>query len=110
MKKSTLVNLWQIEGETLDRTSRNKIRNYEVDVNQYICQYWHIESNQFYPISRNFGETINLHQIDRLESIFKDKHKKLLCVNDEVDFKEENIIRFKEILQERYPEKSAFEK
>ena len=25
-------------------------------------------------------------------------------------FKEENIIRFKEILQERYPEKSAFEK
>ncbi len=110
MKKSTLANLWQIEGETLDRTSRNKIRNYEVDVNQYICQYWHIESNQFYPISKNFGETINLHQIDRLESIFKDKHKKLLCVNDEVDFKEENIIRFKEILQERYPEKSAFEK
>ena len=110
MKKSTQANLWQIEGETLDRTSRNKIRNYEVDVNQYICQYWHIESNQFYPISKNFGETINLHQIDRLESVFKDKHKKLLCVNDEVDFKEENIIRFKEILQERYPEKSAFEK
>ena len=50
MKKSTLANLWQIEGDTLDRTSRNKIRNYEVDVNQYICQYWHIESNQFYPI------------------------------------------------------------
>lgn len=115
MKKSTLAHLWEIEGETLDRTSRNKIRNYEVDVNQYICQYWHIESNQFYPISKNFGETINLHQIDRLESIFKDKHKKLLCVNDEVDFdevdfKEENIIRFKEILQERYPEKSALEK
>lgn len=48
--------------------------------------------------------------MDKLESIFKDRRKKLLCVNDDVDFKEENIIRFKEILQERYPEKSAFEK
>ena len=53
---------------------------------------------------RNFGESIGVNQVDRLESIFKDKHKKLLCVNDDVDFKEENIIRFKEILKERYPE------
>ena len=36
--------------------------------------------------------------------------KKLLCVNDDSDFKEENLIHFKEILQERYPKKSAFEK
>ena len=63
-----------------------------------------------YPMSKNFGESIDLNQVDRLESIFKDKHKKLLCVNDDVDSKEENIIRFKEILKERYPEKSAFEK
>ena len=56
-------------------------------------------------MSKNFGESIDLNQVDRLESIFKDKHKKLLCVNDDVDSKEENIIRFKEILKERYPEK-----
>ena len=86
------------------------MRDYGVDVNQYICQHWQIESNQFYPMSKNVGESIDLNQVDRLESIFKDKHKKLLCVNDDVDFKEENIIRFKEILKERYPEKSAFEK
>ena len=110
MKKSTLAHLWEIEGETLDKTSRNKIREYGVDVNQYICQHWQIESNQFYPMPKNFGESIDLNQVDQLENIFKDKHKKLLCVNDDVDFKEENIIRFKEILKERYPEKSAFEK
>ena len=81
-----------------------------VDVNQYICQHWQIESNQFYPMSKSFGETIGLNQVDKLESIFKDRRKKLLCVNDDVDFKEENIIRFKEILNEYYPEKSAFEK
>ena len=61
-------------------------------------------------MSKSFGESIDLNQVDKLESIFKDRRKKLLCVNDDVDFKEENIIRFKEILQERYPEKSAFEK
>ena len=110
MKKSTLAHLWEIEGETLDKTSRNPIRDYGVDVNQYICQHWQIESNQFYPMSKSFGETIGLNQVDKLESIFKDRRKKLLCVNDDVDFKEENIIRFKEILNEYYPEKSAFEK
>lgn len=110
MKKSTLAHLWDIEGETLDRTSRNKIRDYGVDVNQYICQHWQIESNQFFPMSKNFGETIGLNQVDKLDKIFDDKHKKLLCVNDDSDFKEENLIHFKEILQERYPKKSAFEK
>ncbi|MCO4638282.1 Receptor polysaccharide phosphotransferase [Streptococcus infantarius subsp. infantarius] len=34
MKKSTLAHLWEIEGETLDKTSRNPIRDYGVDVNQ----------------------------------------------------------------------------
>ena len=110
MKKSTLAHLSEIEGETLDKTSRNPIRDYGVDVNQYICQHWQIESNQFYPMSKSFGETIGLNQVDKLESIFKDRRKKLLCVNDDVDFKEENIIRLKEILNEYYPEKSAFEK
>ena len=74
-------------GRNLDRTSRNKIRDYGVDVNQYVCSNWQIESNQFYPISKNFGETIGLNQVDKLESIFKDRRKKLLCVNDDGDFK-----------------------
>ena len=110
MKKSTLSHLWDIEGETLDRTSRNKIRDYGVDVNQYVCSNWQIESNQFYPMSKNFGETIGLNQVDKLESIFKDRRKKLLCVNDDGDFREENIIHFKQILNEYYPKKSTYEK
>ena len=61
-------------------------------------------------MSKSFGVSIDLNQVDRLESIFKDKRKKLLCVNDDIDFKEEYIIHFKEILKEHYPEKSAFEK
>ena len=110
MKKSTLSHLWDIEGETLDRTSRNKIRDYGVDVNQYVCSNWQIESNQFYPMSKNFGETIGLNQVDKLESIFTDRRKKLLCVNDDGDFREENIIHFKQILNEYYPKKSTYEK
>ena len=110
MKKSTLSRLWDIEGETLGRTSRNQIRDYGVDVNQYICSHWQIESNQFYPMSKNFGETIGLNQVDKLESIFKDRRKKLLCVNDDGDFRKENLIHFKQILNEYYPNKSAYEK
>lgn len=109
MKKSTLAHLWDIEFDTLDKTSRNQLRDYKVDVNQYICQNWQIESNQFYPIAHNIGKSIDLNRLDQLDRIFKDKHKKLLCVNDNVDFKEENLLRFKKFLDERYPEKSAFE-
>lgn len=109
MKKSTLAYLWKIEFETLDRTSRNQFRDYKVDVNQYICQNWQIESNQFYPIKYNIGKSIDLNRLDQLDGIFKDKHKKLICVNDNVEFREENILRFKQMLVDRYPEKSAFE-
>ena len=109
MKKSTLADLWQIEFETLDRTSKSQIRNYKVDVNQYICQYWQIESNQFYPIAHNIGKSIDFNRLDQLDRIFKDKHKKLLCVNDNVNLKEKDLLRFKQILDERYPEKSIFE-
>ena len=55
MKKSTLAHLWEIEGATLDKTSRNKIRDYGVDVNQYVCSNWQIESNQFYPMSKKIS-------------------------------------------------------
>ena len=61
-------------------------------------------------MSKNFGETMGLNQVDKLESIFKDRRKKLLCVNDDGDFREENIIHFKQILNEYYPKKSTYEK
>ena len=110
MKKSTLAHLWEIEEEVLDRTSRNQFRNYGVDVNQYICQHWQIESNEFYPISKNMGESIELNQIDKLKKIFGNKKRKLLCVNDNINIDERSIILFKKLLEERYPEKSSFEK
>ena len=59
---------------------------------------------------KNFGETIGLNQVDKLDRIFKDKHKRLLCVNDDGNFNKENLIHFKQILNEYYPKKSAYEK
>lgn len=54
MKKSTLSHLWDIEGETLDRNIQKIRLEIMVDVNQYVCSNWQIESNQFYPMSKNF--------------------------------------------------------
>ena len=110
MKKSTLAHLWDIEGEILDRTSRNQIRDYGVDVNQYICSHWQIESNQFYPMSKNFGEYIDINQVSQLDRIFNNKKRKLLCVNDDENFNEKNLLCFIEKLEKNYPEKSSFEK
>ena len=53
--------------------------------------------------------SIDFNRLAQLDRIFKDKHKKLLCVNDNVDLKEKDLLRFKQILDERYPEKSTFE-
>ena len=52
---------------------------------------------------------MSINRLDQLDRIFKDKHKKLLCVNDNVNLKEKDLLRFKQILDERYPEKSTFE-
>ncbi len=56
------------------------------------------------------GESIELNQIDKLKKIFGNKKRKLLCVNDSINIDERNIILFKKLLEERYPEKSSFEK
>lgn len=74
-----------------------------------LADLWQIESNQFYPIAHNIGKSIDFNRLDQLDRIFKDKHKKLLCVNDNVNLKEKDLLRFKQILDERYPEKSTFE-
>ncbi len=54
-------------------------------------------------MSKSFGVSIDLNQVDRLESIFKDK-RKMLCVNDDIDFKEEYMVIHFKNLKEHYPE------
>ena len=56
------------------------------------------------------GESVELNQIDQIMKIFGNKKRKLLCVNDNMNIDERNIILFKKLLEERYPEKSSFEK
>lgn len=48
MKKSVLSNLWELEGEILDRASKNQFRAY-TDVTQYLIRYWQLCTGEFYP-------------------------------------------------------------
>ncbi len=108
--KSTIEELWKLENNILDKTSRNKFRTKE-DVNQYIFSWYDIARNNFEVLSSNFGKYFAIK--DSIENvtnaICKQKYK-IVCISDdlEVDFekaKKEINKAFEKIL----PQKSDFE-
>ncbi|EHJ52269.1 Stealth CR1 domain-containing protein [Streptococcus macacae] len=110
IRKSTLDLLWTKEKETLGTASCNHIRNYATDVNQYICHYWQIETNQFEPFEQNKGAFLTINEVGRLPRLFKSRKVKMICINDTVDIDVENLKYLQDLLLKYYPVKSHFEK
>lgn len=112
MKKSVLSHLWEIEGEALDRASRNHFRAYS-DVTQYLIRYWQLCTGRFHP-RKTLGKLYfvnmeNYHEI--AEDIKMQKHQ-MVSLNEDCTLNEFEIIKseinaaFEKIL----PKKSSFEK
>lgn len=112
-KKNTFEKLWELEKETLDRTSRNKFRDY-TDVTVYLARYWQLCTGNFYPRKANgkmyriFESDINeicefiINQMDIMISI-----EDVYLDGDDFDITK---ARINEALDKILPEKSVFEK
>lgn len=109
--KSTIAEVWEKEGDVLNKTSLNKFRM-STDVNQYIFRYWDIMKGNFYPKHIN-GQAYHINDkcIDNLcNDIVKGKHK-LICVNDGIEANfEKHCPKIISAFNQRFPEKSSFEK
>lgn len=116
--KKTYETLWEKEFDILDKTCRNKVRNFKVDVNQWLMKNWQIASNNFYPKSKKTGIYITIEKMNdaiKVSKILNSKKYKFLCINDHLKIgdkiKEDEIIEFiKKELENKFYEKSSFEK
>ena len=112
-KKSVLKEVWEEEGELLDKVCHNKFRNVNEDVNQSLIKFWQLCEGKFYPRSTNFSQYFEYSNDNRdMYDCIKNQKCKMICLNDvvgEYNFEEEKkktIEAFEAIL----PEKSSFEK
>ena len=113
MRKSTFEEVWKHETELLENTCKNKFRGLN-DVNQYVMSYYNICKGEFVPRKANTGKFYVIGQETQklYEDIRKGKHK-LICINDDPDDLQD-IEKHREglisVFEQKYPEKSTFEK
>lgn len=109
--KKTFEELWELEPETLERTSSAKFRS-DRDVNPYLmCQY-QIMKGEFVPLDPDKRPYFLIgRDNERIEKTICDQKADLVCLNDtlaEIDFEKE-----KEFLSQCFehilPKKSSFE-
>lgn len=112
MKKSVLSRLWEVEGEVLDRSSRNQSRAY-TDVSQYLIRYWQLCSGKFYP-RRTLGKfyQVDLDNYNEIARDIEEQKHQMISINENCSTKDFTTIKkminkaFNKIL----PDKSEFEK
>lgn len=111
--KSTLQEVWDIEGETLDATCLDKFRT-KSNVNQWVFKFWQLASGNFIPSTPRVGRCFHIK--DRtfpsaLNAVSNGQYK-LICVNDTIyttDFETQKV-KLQEAFQVLLNEKSSFEK
>ena len=110
-KKENFELLWLKEEGTLQNTSKNKFRT-KMDVNHWLMRYWNLSQGRFIPRSTNFGKYYNIS--DENKELYRDisrSHHKVLCLNDgRVDDFEKIKSELIEVLSQKFPKKSDFEK
>ncbi|MBO4862847.1 MAG: Stealth CR1 domain-containing protein [Eubacterium sp.] len=110
--KKTFQEVWERENDSLNKTCLNKFRTIN-DVNQYVFRYWQIGKGDFHPYNiLKRGEYVSLEAADLDYNMLLSIKKPVLCINDtsdQIDFISEKK-KLTDAFQQRFPEKSSFEK
>lgn len=109
--KSVFFDVWNDEPQLLDATCKNKFRSAS-DINQYIMRYWQIGTGQFAPYNiMKRGTYASINEQTDYHKLFNSTLKVLALndddVNVEFESEKERLVR---AFQEKFPEKSSFEK
>ena len=116
LRKSTIVKLWELEGEKLHQTCLNRFRHM-TDFNQWLFKNWQLASNDFYPRSVKFGKRFDIDDFDHLDNItdyIVNQKGALICINEsDPKLSLEGFFAAKESINSSLdrimPEKSSFE-
>ncbi|WP_057490925.1 Stealth CR1 domain-containing protein [Streptococcus orisasini] len=108
--KSTFKEVWEKEGELLDKVCHNRFRNID-DVNHFLMSNWNIERNQFEPQKVGFGSYYSLEDTEGIAGELLNPQHCVICLNDDVndldfDKKCQLIVAS---FERKFPHKSSFE-
>ena len=116
--KTTFKELWKKEEKFLDKVCQNKFRTIN-DVNQWVVREWQLVSNNFVPYPKyKMGRMIDFEKdtleknLALCEEVLINNTYKMICINDGDSI--DNFDKLKEkiefLLEQKYPDKSSFEK
>lgn len=112
--KKTFEDIWEKEPDFLDQ-SCTRFRQ-QVSLTPYFARYWQLASNNFYPKKYNQANVFYLNEenLDKvIEALSSEKYKSI-CINDSPvctnEFYESASKRLQEAFNNKFPEKSSFEK
>lgn len=110
--KSTFEEVWNVEFDELDKTSKHKFRDLKQDVNQWLMKDWQLASNNFTPRKSKFGKNFNLENEfeDAISAIINQKYE-MICLNDSdnIEDYENQKLKIIESFEKILPQKSQFE-
>ena len=112
LQKENFNTLWEKEEEVMKLSCADKFRSF-FGVNPWVIENWQIASGKFYPRSSKFGKMFIID--DNNEKLFKTIKKskyKCLCINDNAKIKDYERVKkeLTKVLEEKFPNKSIFEK
>lgn len=112
--KSSYEELWNEHYDILNNASLNHVRNFKVDVNQWLIKEWQIAKGNFSPTNIKRGKYFLVKNYCDAENVVKYMNKnkpKMVCVNDHVEGLEiEKIIEYLQSeFDKKFPSKSKFE-
>ena len=111
LTKSSLQELWQAEPALMDEVSARKFRDFDRDVNIFLCRFWNLASGKFVPYMRPKGAyCLVSDDCEKLLCSIRAENS-VICLNDtdnEFNFEErrEYILS---LLSGLFPDKSSFE-
>lgn len=112
-KKETLSLLWEKEYDVMNKSCRNKFRDYDT-VNNYVQRYWDLVSNEFHPfnplkISKHYD--LNNNNLNEVIKVINEQTKSILCINDSLELEDFHVAKEKvnKSFDNILPIKSLFE-
>lgn len=110
--KSCFEEVVRKEPEAFRKTAFNKFRTKD-DVSEWVVRYWQLASGKFHPRRGSLGTYMEItNDCDPVAELIRKGKAKTICINDSdpnIDF-EFCRDKINEAFQERFPEKSQFER
>lgn len=108
--KSTFKKAKKIWSSEIERTLRNRFRK-ENDISIWLVRHLQLETGKFIPIKPNQNITFSIEEVKEIKNVLNHNKFRSICINDDdVSNYKELFQKINNLLLQKFPEKSKFEK